>query len=138
MPCCEGKVYCKAMAAALILSAVLITLALIFYSLGIWAERIALYLKPWHVVCFWTGFLFDVSGTLSMHQLSPESFDLLAPHTFTGQVALWLMFTHAIWATMVVRKGNEKALRGFHRYSLIVWLIWLIPYFGGMYLGMQH
>jgi hypothetical protein len=27
---------------------------------------------------------------------------------------------------------------GFHRYSLVVWLIWLVPYFGGMYLGMSR
>jgi hypothetical protein len=26
----------------------------------------------------------------------------------------------------------------FHRYSLFVWLIWLIPYFGGMMLAMSH
>jgi len=24
----------------------------------------------------------------------------------------------------------------FHRYSLVVWLIWLVPYFGGMIAGM--
>jgi hypothetical protein len=26
----------------------------------------------------------------------------------------------------------------FHRYSLVVWLIWLIPYFGGMIAGMTR
>jgi uncharacterized repeat protein (TIGR03987 family) len=46
------------------------------------------------------------------------------------------MLAHAIWATYVVRKGDEKTRIGFHRYSLIVWLIWLIPYFGGMFMGM--
>jgi uncharacterized repeat protein (TIGR03987 family) len=126
------------MSEALILSSVLITLALVFYSLGIWAERFARFLKPWHVACFWTGFLFDVSGTLSMHRISQGSFEILSPHILTGQLALWLMFAHAIWATVVVRKGDEHALHGFHRYSLIVWIIWLVPYFGGMYLGMHH
>jgi hypothetical protein len=29
--------------------------ALIFYSVGVWSERIARYLKPWHVAAFWTG-----------------------------------------------------------------------------------
>ena len=47
-------------------SALLITLALVFYSLGVWAERIVRYLKPWHVIAFWTGFGFDVAGTLAM------------------------------------------------------------------------
>jgi uncharacterized repeat protein (TIGR03987 family) len=118
-------------------AAVLITLALVFYSLGVWAERIARYLKPWHVLSFWTGFVFDVSGTLAMHQLAIGPFDITESHTFTGQLALWLMLGHAIWATVVVRRGSESVRKGFHRYSLIVWLIWLIPYFGGMYLGMS-
>jgi len=45
------------------------------------------------------------------------------------------MLAHAIWATFVVIRGSEKALTNFHNYSLVVWLIWLIPYFGGMYIG---
>jgi uncharacterized repeat protein (TIGR03987 family) len=64
-------------------------------------------------------------------------FDLRDPHTLTGQIALWLMLAHAVWATRVVHKGSEATRTGFHRYSLFVWLVWLIPYFGGMYLGMR-
>lgn len=74
-----------------ILSTTLITLALIFYSLGVWAERIARYLKPWHVAAFWTGFGFDLSGTWVMHKLSRGPFNLWEWHTLTGQLALWLM-----------------------------------------------
>ncbi len=121
----------------LILSTVLITLALAFYSLGVWAERTARYLKMWHVASFWTGLVFDVSGTYTMYQLAKGPFDLLALHTLTGQIALWLMLAHAIWATRVAWKGSDKARKNFHHYSLIVWLIWLIPYFGGMYMGMR-
>lgn len=124
------------MSPLLIASTVLITLALFFYSLGVWAERLAHYLKPWHVVAFWTGFTFDISGTYAMTLLATKPFNLLAIHTLTGQVALWLMLAHAMWATYVVRKGNRQAREGFHRYSMLVWLIWLIPYFGGMYMGM--
>ena len=122
---------------SLIASSVLITLALIFYSLGVWSERIARYLRPWHVAAFWTGFLFDVSGTWTMHRIAKGPFDLRESHTLTGQIALWLMLAHAIWATWVSRRGTEEARTGFHRYSLLVWLVWLVPYFGGMYLGMQ-
>ncbi len=122
----------------LIVSATLITLALAFYSLGVWSERIARYLRPWHVAAFWTGFAFDVSGTLAMHRMAGGVFDLRDPHTLTGQIALWLMLAHAVWATRVVRKGSEGAGTGFHRYSLFVWLVWLIPYFGGMYLAMSR
>lgn len=120
----------------MIISIILITLALIFYSLGVWSERIAKYLKPWHVVAFWIGFSFDISGTYVMHQLAKGPFDMAEPHTLTGQIALWLMLLHATWATWVIIKGNEELRIKFHRFSLIVWMIWLIPYFGGMYMGM--
>lgn len=121
----------------MMLSITLITLALLFYSLGVWSERISKYLKAWHVAAFWIGFTFDISGTYAMSKLATEPFNLLALHTLTGQIALWLMLAHAIWATIVVRKGSEKARTGFHRYSLIVWLIWLVPYFGGMFMGIM-
>jgi len=122
----------------LILSTILITLALVFYSTGIWSERLSKYLKSWHVICFWTGFIFDVSGTYSMSRLSQHPFNLMELHSLTGQIALWLMLVHAIWATYVVTKGSKISRTKFHRYSLMVWLIWLIPYFGGMIMGMRH
>jgi uncharacterized repeat protein (TIGR03987 family) len=121
-----------------VLSSILITLALVFYSVGVWSERIALYLKPWHVAAFWTGFVFDVSGTSAMHFIAEKPFDLTAPHTLTGQVALWLMLAHAAWSTGVSRRGSDEARAGFHRYSVFVWFVWLIPYFGGMALGMRR
>ena len=122
----------------IIISAILITLALVFYSTGIWAERIARILKPWHVLTFWIGFTFDVAGTLAMHMMAEGKFDLRDPHTLTGQIALWLMLGHAIWATVVIHKSMENMLTRFHRFSIFVWLIWLIPYFGGMFLAMSH
>jgi uncharacterized repeat protein (TIGR03987 family) len=120
-----------------IISASLITLALIFYSLGVWSERLARYLKLRHVVAFWIGFTFDISGTYAMHLLAKGPFDITKPHTLTGQIALWLMLFHAIWATIVVAKQNESLRNKFHKFSIVVWLIWLIPYFGGLYLGMS-
>ena len=119
-----------------ILSSIFITLALVFYSLGIWSERIARYLRPWHVIMFWTGFTFDMLGTLHMHFISSKPFSILDPHTLSGQIALWLMLAHAIWASYVIRKGSETLHKKFHRFSLIVWFVWLIPYFGGMWLAM--
>jgi uncharacterized repeat protein (TIGR03987 family) len=116
----------------------LITLALLFYSLGVWSERLAHYLKRWHVAAFWSGFLFDLAGTWTMHLMAKGEFDPSAPHTITGQIALWVMLVHAIWATCVCRNGTERARTGFHRYSLVVWIIWLVPYFGGMFMAMSR
>ena len=88
-------------------------------------------------MAFWTGLAFDISGTLAMGKLSDDPFNILNLHTLTGQIAIWLMLIHAIWATYTVKRGSEKARKQFHRYSLIVWIIWLIPYFGGMMMGMS-
>lgn len=125
------------MSALLLFSMVTITLALIFYSIGVWAERISRYLKKWHVITFWAGFTFDVTGTVAMHFLSDHPFDLSDLHTLTGQIALWLMLAHATWATLVVRNNNNHLRLKFHRYSLVVWMIWLVPYIGGMLAGMS-
>ena len=46
------------------------------------------------------------------------------------------MFAHSVWATIVVRRGDETTRTRFHRLSVIVWLIWLVPYICGMFLGM--
>jgi len=125
------------MSKILLLSVITINLALLFYSIGVWAERISKYLKRWHVVTFWLGFAFDVCGTTAMHFISDNPFDLTDSHTLTGQIALWLMLAHAIWATMVVNKNKTELRKKFHKYSILVWLIWLVPYVGGAIIGMN-
>ena len=118
-------------------AAVLSTLAMVFYSVGVWAERLSRYLKGWHLWAFWTGFFFDISGTTAMELMAP-GFDWTSSHTLTGQLALWLMLAHAIWATRVVRRNDEGLRKNFHKYSLVVWCVWLVPYIGGMFLGMSN
>ena len=56
-------------------------------------------------------------------------------HPVTGFLAIALMLFHAGWATYVVFRGNEKTRRGFHTLSIVVWLVWLVPYFVGMLIG---
>jgi uncharacterized repeat protein (TIGR03987 family) len=38
---------------------IIITSALILYSIGVWSERIAGRLKPWHLVFFVLGLICD-------------------------------------------------------------------------------
>lgn len=42
------------------------------------------------------------------------------------------MFGHAIWATVALFVKNERVLANFHKFSIIVWVIWLIPFATGM------
>ena len=50
----------------------------------------------------------------------------------TGALALIVMAVHAASALAVVRRGREPELVGFHRFSLWVWALWLVPYVTGM------
>lgn len=53
-------------------------------------------------------------------------------HGLSGVLAILLMFIHAIWATIVLIKKDEKMIVNFHKFSIFVWLVWLIPYFSPM------
>jgi uncharacterized repeat protein (TIGR03987 family) len=47
-----------------------ITLALVFYSVGVWTERYYGILKRRHHALFWLGFIFDTAGTTLMSIIS--------------------------------------------------------------------
>jgi len=112
----------------------LITLALVFYSIGVWSERIAGQLKWWHLIFFWTGLIFDTIGTAIMMEMAGGiGFDI---HSLTGVLAILLMIIHAIWATVVLMRKDERMIANFHKFSVVVWLIWLIPYFSGFVVSM--
>lgn len=113
-------------------AAIIINLALLFYSIGVWSERLQGRLKVWHTVFFWFGLVCDTLGTGMMFDyVGGMSYDI---HGYSGVLAIALMFVHAIWATVVLLKKDEKMIVGFHKFSIFVWLIWLIPYFSPMIL----
>jgi uncharacterized repeat protein (TIGR03987 family) len=57
-------------------------------------------------------------------------------HGITGLIAILLMLIHAAWAFVVLRKKDESAIQNFHKFSVVVWIVWLIPYFSPMIFGM--
>ncbi len=57
-------------------------------------------------------------------------------HGLSGVLAIVLMLIHAVWATVVLVKKDEKMIANFHKFSLVVWFVWLIPYFSPMALRM--
>lgn len=123
------------MTSELISSTILISLALFFYSVGVWSERLAGRLKGWHLVFFWGGLVFDTTGTGIMFDIAGViGTDI---HSVTGIAAILLMVIHAIWATTVLLRKDEKAITRFHHFSFIVWIIWLIPYFTGFFAAMR-
>ena len=106
---------------------IVINLALLFYSIGVWSERLQGRLKVWHTAFFWLGLVCDTWGTGLMFEfVGGMSYDI---HGYSGLLAIILMLVHALWATIVLVKKDEKMIVSFHKFSIFVWLVWLIPYF---------
>ena len=115
-------------------STIIITLALVLYSIGVWGERISGSLKIWHLVFFWLGFICDTLGTGMMFDMAGGmTFDV---HGLTGLLAIVLMLIHAVWATIVLVRKDERWINNFHKFSVVVWLIWLVPYLSPMIIGL--
>ncbi|WOO87865.1 HsmA family protein [Mollicutes bacterium LVI A0039] len=114
---------------------IFITLALVFYTVGVWSEKIQGHLKPWHLVLFYIGLVCDTIGTTLMSKLSDASY--LSLHGITGLIAIILMLVHAVWGTYVLIKNDTEKIHKFHKFSIFVWCVWLVPYILGMVIGMM-
>jgi uncharacterized repeat protein (TIGR03987 family) len=113
---------------------IIISLALVFYTIGVWSERIQGRLKPWHLIFFYLGLMCDTWGTgLMIEMAGGLTSDI---HGVTGVIAILLMLIHAAWATMVLLRKDEKMIQNFHKFSLVVWLIWLVPYLSPMVINL--
>lgn len=119
----------------LIYAIISITSALIFYTIGVWSEKLQGKLKKWHLIIFYIGLFFDMLGTTLMSLMVSSGFRI-SFHAVTGLLAIILMLFHAVWATVVVVKGKQKTKVTFHKFSIIVWAIWLIPFISGAIFGM--
>lgn len=113
----------------LVLAIVTISLALVLYSVGVWGEKISGRLSPLFLGLFWAGFVFDTIGTTLMSDMAGGF--TLNLHGLTGAIALVLMLIHAIWATIVLVRKDNAWIMNFHKFSLAVWVIWLVPYLLG-------
>lgn len=124
----------------LVSAVVLITAALVFYSAGVFAERRAGHLRWSHAALFAAGLAFDTAGTILMSRIADGSggdssggaagfFTVVM--SFTGVIALVLMAVHLAWALVVLIRDREAERLTFHRFSLAVWGLWLIPYVTG-------
>ena len=121
----------------LVAATISITLALVLYTVGVFSEWTSGTLGLRHVLLFWGGLTFDTTGTAIMSGIAGQS-DASAGigvHGVTGMLAIALMLVHALWATVVYLRRNERSQRTFHTFSTLVWLVWLVPYVIGMLVG---
>lgn len=124
----------------LVSAIVLITAALVLYSTGVFSERRAGRLRWSHVGLFGAGLAFDAAGTALMTVIATDPGHgrtggptgvLNVVMAFTGAAALALMAIHFVWALAVLIRDREAERLTFHRFSLAVWALWLIPYITG-------
>lgn len=126
---------------------VFIFFAFVLYTVGVWSEKIQGKLKLGHLFLFWLGIICDFVGTSVMGQISKEhiassSFLHYVPissnfHSLTGVIALILMLLHTCWATTIIVNNKKSWIIKFHRYSLMVWLVWLLPFISGALLHLM-
>ncbi|WP_318509212.1 HsmA family protein [Bacillus sp. T3] len=119
----------------LLYAIITINLAFVLYTIGVWSEKQQGSLKKWHLLIFWLGLIFDTVGTTLMS--INESGFVFNLHGITGALAILLMLFHVVWASIVIIANNRKAQMRFHKLSLVVWLIWIIPFFTGAIMGMS-
>jgi uncharacterized repeat protein (TIGR03987 family) len=110
-------------------------LALIFYTIGVWTVRFSKELKPAHLIEFWIGLVFDIAGTVCMNLLAGSI--KLDVHGLAGFIALALMLVNTIRVTMLWKNKQQQAFAGFRNFALIVWIVWLIPFFSGAIMHMK-
>ena len=85
--------------------------------------------------CFWHHRYYDHE---LYHKRSGGAQNGMGLHGITGALAIVLMLFHALWATLVLVKKDKKKQESFHKFSIFVWLVWLVPYILGMVIGMSH
>lgn len=120
----------------LLYAVLLFTVALVLYTISVWSERFQNHLKAWHLFVFGLGVFIDVIATwLTIEFVGAIVF---TPHSIFSFFSLFLMALHFIWAIVVFTGDREAGKRQFHRFSLLVWSIWIISYITGFASGLQR
>ena len=118
------------MKTASMIGSFLVTIALVFYSLGYTRERRRLVTS--RVLSFYTiGILFDISATIFMIIGSTKG--LVTPHGLIGYSSLLGMLTDTfiLWRHYLKKGSGESVSRRVHLYSSVAYIWWIIAYITG-------
>lgn len=118
----------------LIMSMVVITMALIFYTWGVIGEARRKYLLPKDAVLFGLGLICDAVGTFMMSRISASGEKVLSEGVsqlmaVTGSIAIALMALHFVLSIVLIKKDIYR--NKFHTISLTIWCFWLVSYITG-------
>ena len=124
------------MSPILIFAVIAMLLAALLYTVAVFGERAVGTLAPSHLVLFWLGLVFDTTGTTLMTNIAGGWRNDL--HAYVGLTAVALMLVHSVWATIALGLKKEKVLRGFHRFSIHVWALWMVALISGFAMVAFH
>ncbi|MCF8367974.1 MAG: hypothetical protein K9G76_02955 [Bacteroidales bacterium] len=115
----------------LVLGSVIVTAALISYSIGIITEQVKKVINSTTLIFVSIGILLDITATIFMILGSPNS--PFTFHGFLGYSALAVMLADVIfiWRTRLRDGKNAKVKPGLHLFSRYAYLWWVIAYITG-------
>jgi len=113
----------------------LFTIALVFYSISVWAGWFSKRLKLWHIYVFLIGLLTDYLATVLTYVAIGGI--VFTWHAILGFISIALMTIHVVWAIIAYLNKSEQSIINFHRISVIVWSIWMVSYLSGFGSGIE-
>ncbi len=130
------------MSKVVLASIIFMSLALLLYSAGVFLERKDKEVWPRHAVLYGIALAFDIiSVTIITVYAGLKTGDPI-PTVITSNVniieelvGVVLLSVNVIWAIAVLREGTDKQLEIYHKFSLIIWVLWLAMYFLGLRTG---
>lgn len=123
------------MSALILWGIFLFTIALVFYSISVWAGWFSKRLKLWHIYVFLIGLFTDYLATVLTYVAIGGI--VFTWHAILGFISIALMTIHVVWSIIVYLNKNEQSITSFHRISIIVWGIWMVSYLSGFGSGIE-
>ncbi len=119
-----------------IIGAIIVTLALISYSIGIISEQVKKKLIPRVLIFITLGVVLDVTATVFMILGSQNS--PFTAHGFIGYSALFLMLIELlrIWRSYNKLGMGADVPKGVHLYSRYAYIWWVVAYITGSLIAM--
>jgi uncharacterized repeat protein (TIGR03987 family) len=124
------------MNALLIAGSSIVTLALIFYSIGILTEQRRKQLSLFVLGFVTAGVVCDISGTLLM--IIGSGFRVLTLHGLIGYTALGGMLADTLLLWKARKRNQGSPSRRLHLYTRIAYVWWIVAYLSGVIMSMSR
>ncbi|MGL4760701.1 MAG: hypothetical protein ACRCWG_04510 [Sarcina sp.] len=125
---------------------VIMSLALVLYTIGTFIGLRDKKFTRKHIIFFHSSVLLTIIGIFYMSGIASKltyqdvSYKMMNIHTGLGYLALIIIIVHAIIVTIMKRKIQKSGTslgKGFNTFSFILWLICIILYLITFYIGIM-